>query len=178
MAKYIPDVQRLKERFKLVHETASFDENSLLNVSKNKISLKNQNKKRQNDAKTSQDVNYIRLKRESLKEALLKKYHKSVADKLMSALESNYSSMYQMNISNYVDMLQANFLSQTTVQKGFVVPIYFRLMFNLLDQGNKGYICEHDLFNLIQDLEDSNPESKRQSKAAGEEEDPDQYHEI
>ena len=44
-------------------------------------------------------------------------------------------------------------MQQCTVAKGWVVPRYFKLFFQLLNQGDKSYICEHDLFVFMQELE-------------------------
>ena len=45
-----------------------------------------------------------------------------------------------------MESIQANFLAQCNAGKNLVVPRYFRFMFQLIIQGDKNYICEHDLF--------------------------------
>ena len=88
-----------------------------------------------------------------LKSALIKRYKKPVADKIIEAFASK--SGYKNNISfeNYFDILQENLLASYPVKESFAVPRYFKLYFDLLDHGNKGFVCEHDIFEFTQDLE-------------------------
>ena len=58
-------------------------------------------------------------------------------------------------------MLQENLLAQVQVKAGFLVPKYFKLYFDLIDHGNKGYVCEHDLFEFMQDLEGLTNKTKK-----------------
>lgn len=45
-------------------------------------------------------------------------------------------------------------MQQCTIIKGWTIPRYFKLYFQLINQGeNKSYICEHDLFVFMQELE-------------------------
>lgn len=50
-------------------------------------------------------------------------------------------------------MIQANMLQPCNVVKNWSVPRYFKLYFQLLNQGEKNFICEHDMFVFIQELE-------------------------
>jgi len=38
------------------------------------------------------------------------------------------------------------------VEKGFQVPNYMKFLFTLLDNGEKKFICEHDLFVAMQNI--------------------------
>jgi len=62
-----------------------------------------------------------------------------------------------MPISGYLEMIQSNMLHTCTVVKNWSVPRYFKLYFQLLNQGEKNYICEHDIFVFIQELEGMSP---------------------
>lgn len=65
-----------------------------------------------------------------------------------------------MPLGSYWDSIQANLMSHCQVNKNLMVPRYFNFMFRLLIQGDKNYICEHDLFVFIQELEGMAPSSK------------------
>ena len=84
---------------------------------------------------------------------MVKRYRKPLADKIIDAFNENTPSMFSMSFKDYLVMLQENFLARVQVKPGFLVPRYFKLFFDLLDHGNKGYICEHDLFEFMQDLD-------------------------
>ena len=68
-------------------------------------------------------------------------------------------------------MLQENLLAQTPIKPGLVVPKYFKLFFDLLDHGNKGYVCEHDLFEFMQELDGLAKQKKGQPAHPGKEDD-------
>lgn len=51
-------------------------------------------------------------------------------------------------------------MSQVNVNKHWVVPRYFHFLFRLIIQGDKNYICEHDLFCFVQELEGMAPTNK------------------
>ena len=72
-------------------------------------------------------------------------------------MESNYNTIQLMSASSYMDMLQNNFLHPTPVVKNWSVPRYFKFYFQLLNQGDKNFICEHDIFVFIQELEGMAP---------------------
>lgn len=65
---------------------------------------------------------------------------------------------------NYFESIQANFLAPCTVSKNLVVPRYFKFLFQLIIQGEKSYICEHDLFVFTQELENMAPQKQDKSK--------------
>ena len=44
-------------------------------------------------------------------------------------------------------------IQQCTVAKGWIVPRFFKFFFQLMNYGDKSYICEHDLFVFLQELE-------------------------
>ena len=98
-------------------------------------------------------VKNLRVTKAELKSALVKRYRKPVADKIVEAFASK--SGYKNNISfeNYFDILQENLLASHPVKEQFAVPRYFKLYFDLLDHGDKGFVCEHDIFEFTQDLE-------------------------
>ena len=49
----------------------------------------------------------------------------------------------------FFECLQANLMQQVSVTKNWVVPRYFKFYFQLLNQGDKNFICEHDVFVFI-----------------------------
>lgn len=94
----------------------------------------------------------MRLTKNELKNALVKRFKKPVADKVVEAFAAT-TSMFSMPFPVYLAMLQDNLLAQYQVKENFAVPRYFKLYFDLLDHGNKGFVCEHDIFEFTQDLE-------------------------
>jgi len=69
-----------------------------------------------------------------------------------------------MQINGYMESIQANLLAQCTVAKKWMVPRYFKFLFQLIIQGEKSYICEHDLFVFIQELEGMAPGNKEKAR--------------
>jgi len=69
-----------------------------------------------------------------------------------------------MQINGYMESIQANLLAQCTVAKNWMVPRYFKFLFQLIIQGEKSYICEHDLFVFIQELEGMAPGNKEKAR--------------
>jgi len=70
----------------------------------------------------------------------------------MHVFEGLNNNLYQIDINGYIELIQGCLLTPHRVEKGLVMPSYFKFFFNLLDLGNKGYVCEHDLFILTQNL--------------------------
>ena len=55
-----------------------------------------------------------------------------------------------MQLTQYFEMLQANFMQQTNVTKNWVVPRLYKFYFQLLAaKEEKSTICEHDIFVFI-----------------------------
>ena len=94
----------------------------------------------------------MRLSKTELKSALLKRYKRPVADRVVEAFAAT-TSFITMGYEKYLGMLQENLLAQYQVRENFAVPRYFKLYFDLLDHGDKGFVCEHDIFEFTQDLE-------------------------
>ena len=114
----------------------------------------------------------LRLKKDQLKRALIKKFYRPLTEKMLTIFESNDSHMSNsMTIGNYFDMLQDNFLQKCSVSgTRWLVPRLFKFYFQLLNQGDKNYICEHDIFVMIQELDGGAPapKSKRNIAASAE----------
>ena len=136
--KLLEDHRSTKERFKAIVENPSDD---VVALDKKKVLA--------DVAALDSKVRSLRLTKNLLKQALAKKYHMSLATKIIDAFNETTSNMFSMSLPNYLAMLQENLLTQTPVKAGLVVPKYFKLFFNLLDHGNKGYVCEHDLFEFM-----------------------------
>lgn len=61
--------------------------------------------------------------------------------------------MHNVELNSFIDLINHTFFSiqNYTLANGInlQVPNIYKLMFSLLDVGNKGFICEHDIFQMI-----------------------------
>ena len=107
----------------------------------------------------------LRMKSQFLKHALIKKFKKALGEKIHTIFESNDNNMVSgsLNYQHYFSMLQANLMMPCQVTKNWTVPRYFKLFFQLLNQGDKSFICEHDIFVFIQELEGVAPSSNKKN---------------
>ena len=53
----------------------------------------------------------FRLNKKEIRLALLKKYRKTITDKILNLFESQYSNFSTMPLEKYYEMLQANFMA-------------------------------------------------------------------
>ena len=103
-------------------------------------------------------INMLRLTRPQLKQALNKKFRKTITDKILNLFEQQYFQLQNMPLMGYFDMIQANLFQQCSVTKNWVVPRLFKFYFQLISQSiDKSTICEHDLFVFVQELEGTAP---------------------
>ena len=63
----------------------------------------------------------------------------------------------QLNTTSFAELLWQLLFSQTNVSESgnrkLILPNLYRFVFSILDTGRKGYLCEHDLFGLIQQFQ-------------------------
>lgn len=87
-----------------------------------------------------------------LKAHICKRYDKALADKIIREIEVHAKNLFQLGISDYITLLKDMLLAPCPVERGLAVPNYLKFLFTLLDQGNKNFVCEHDLFSYMQSL--------------------------
>lgn len=106
---------------------------------------------------TSPNILYVlknlRLSKQNLKAFVSKRYGKSISDRIMQVLESYNKQMHNIELNSYIDLLNFTFFSTQPHQLAsgplIQVPNIYKLMFSLLDIGSKGFVCDHDLFQII-----------------------------
>ena len=76
---------------------------------------------------------------------------------MITLLENQYNLLSSMPIAGYFDMIHSNLMQQCTVTKNWSVPRLYKFYFQLLMQGDKSTICEHDIFCFIQELDGAAP---------------------
>ncbi|CDW75286.1 UNKNOWN [Stylonychia lemnae] len=96
----------------------------------------------------------LRLSKQNLKSHIQKRYGKSISDRIMIVLESYNKQMHNIELNGYIDLLNHTFFSVQNSQSvashsNFQVPNIYKFLFQIIDVGNKGFICEHDLFQLL-----------------------------
>eukprot|EP00347_Sterkiella_histriomuscorum_P005209 403357477 len=96
----------------------------------------------------------LRLSKQNLKGYISKRYGKSISDRLMIILETYNKQMHNIELNSYIDLINHTFFSIQNSQNpqnsnNFQVPNIYKLLFQIIDVGNKGFICEHDLFQII-----------------------------
>lgn len=66
----------------------------------------------------------------------------------MQIMESYNKQMHNIEVQDYLNLIQYTILSNQPMGQS-TVPNCYKFCFAILDFGNKGFICEHDLFQLI-----------------------------
>ena len=97
-------------------------------------------------------VRHLRLTGGRLKFYISKRYDKALTEKIYNIVEVRQKNLYNLDFNAYIQLLDDLLLSPCHLEKGFKVPNYLRFLFMLLDANDKGYVCEHDLFNFMQSL--------------------------
>ena len=56
-----------------------------------------------------------------------------------------------IGINDYMALLENMLISPSVppIEKDLVLPNFYKFYFTVLDIGNKGFICEHDLFQVM-----------------------------
>ena len=93
----------------------------------------------------------IRFSGKDLRIALTKKFSKAITDRILSIFGKQIGAINLncMQYAQYTECLQTNFMKLCKVTENLAVPRYFKLYYQLLMQGKKNYICEHDVFVFI-----------------------------
>ena len=79
-----------------------------------------------------------------------------IGEKIVNMLNTlNPTCPDQIDVGVYIDLVQSIFFSQCEIEHGLVVPQLFKLFFLLIDTQKKGFICEHDFFQFIQQMTDN-----------------------
>jgi hypothetical protein len=88
----------------------------------------------------------------NIKTHLSKRYGKVISDRIIAFLESCNKTMHNIEYNGYLDLIWFSFFtSQNVTINGEVhqVPNMYRMMYQIFDSTNKGFICEHDLFQIL-----------------------------
>jgi hypothetical protein len=85
-----------------------------------------------------------KLQRIKYKKFLQDRYSETVGEKILLFLENKFQTLFTFDKKGYCNVLM-EFLNQGP-------DLYKRLIFNCLSQANLGYICEHDIFQLIENF--------------------------
>jgi hypothetical protein len=70
----------------------------------------------------------------------------------MTVLESCNKTIHNIEYNGYLELIYYCFFSLQSVTingQVFLVPNLYRMLFQLFDGGNKGFFCEHDIFQVI-----------------------------
>ena len=92
----------------------------------------------------SQNIKFARLSRQAFKEFLQKRYTGPVGERIMLYLENQFQSLYRIDIHGFCNVIR-EFLNAGAES-------YKKLLFSCLSLQNQGRICEHDLFQLIENF--------------------------
>jgi hypothetical protein len=79
-----------------------------------------------------------------LTEYLQERYTKNVGERVMMFLENQFTSLYKIGFEGFCNVIME------LVNAG--PECYKRLLFASLSLQNQGRICEHDLFNMIENF--------------------------
>ena len=77
-------------------------------------------------------------------EYLQERYTKNVGERVMMFLENQFTSLYKIGFEGFCNVIME------LVNAG--PECYKRLLFASLSLQNQGRICEHDLFNMIENF--------------------------
>jgi len=97
-------------------------------------------------------VRHLRLSGPKLKGYIGKRYDKALTEKIYNIIETRQKNIYNIDFNAYIALLDDLLLSPCHLEKGCKVPNYLKFLFMLLDQGDKNFVCEHDLFQFMQSL--------------------------
>lgn len=106
---------KAKERFKLIYDAQTFDPTALIRLNENASANDKLKAAKEANMTLDKKINMLRLQRSLLKQALIKKYRKTITDKILQLFENQYFQLQNMTLSGYYDMIQANFMQQCSV---------------------------------------------------------------
>lgn len=90
-----------------------------------------------------------RLKRSSLKDFLTDRYSQPIGEKMLTFLENNFNSLYQIDYSSFLQII-TDLLNQGPT-------CYQKFVFACIAQNNPGLICEHDMFAILEHFKEKDP---------------------
>jgi hypothetical protein len=97
-------------------------------------------------------IKNLRLSKQNIKAHLAKRYGKIISERLMTTLESCNKTMHNIEYNGYLDLIYYCFFSlQSVTVNGqvFLIPNMYKMLYQIFDGSNKGFFCEHDLFQII-----------------------------
>ena len=87
-------------------------------------------------------IKHAGLKKTTYKQFLQERYSRQVGEKILSFMESEYQSFYNIGFNSFLTVL-SDFLNDGP-------DTYRKMLFECLSLSNPGRICEHDIFTLLE----------------------------
>lgn len=96
----------------------------------------------------------------------MKRYKRKIADRIMHILDEKIGSTNNINSELYMEVLFNILIAPYPVPiksvygREFSIPGIFKFCFDVFDLNEKGSICEHDIFQLIQQVQNDSEKNQ------------------
>lgn len=112
---------------------------------------------------TTNLIKNLRLSKTHIKTHLSKRYGKVISDRIIAFLESCNKTMHNIEYNGYLDLIWFSFFTPQSVNingEVYQVPNMYRMMYQIFDSTSKGFICEHDLFQILWSINSATSRNK------------------
>lgn len=97
-------------------------------------------------------IKNLRLSKQNIKTHIAKRYGKLIAERVIAIFDQLNRTMHNIEYNAYLELISYSFFSLQNVSingQVYQLPNMYKMMYQLFDGGNKGFICEHDIFQIF-----------------------------